>query len=248
MEPRNRRRQAVSEHPQSQGARHDQRLLRVPVDEAGADERRLDRIRKEIDGAFDALRDIKDGVSIFGSARIAEGHRWYELGREVASCLSKHGFTVITGGGPGLMEAANRGAAEEGGLSVGLNIELPHEQHTNPFVNRSLDFHYFFARKLMFVRYSRAFVIMPGGFGTLDEMFESLTLIQTHRINAFPTILVDSEFWDPLLEWIDHGLEDSGLISAGDKERLVVADEPMQVCKHVMRASEEQRRLNAAAG
>ena len=223
------------------GVRHDRNLLRVPVDKATDDERRLDRIHKEVEGAFHALRDIDEGVSIFGSARIDEGHRWYELSRETAACLSHHGYTVVTGGGPGLMEAANRGAAEAGGLSVGLNIELPHEQHVNRYVNRQFQFHYFFARKLMFVRFARAFVILPGGFGTLDEMFESLTLIQTHRIHAFPTILVDSEFWDPLLEWIDSGLEDSGLISPGDKELLVVADEPEQVCKHVMRASEVQR-------
>jgi uncharacterized protein (TIGR00730 family) len=223
------------------GAQHDRHLLRVPVDAKADDERRLDRIHKEVEVAFDALRDIEEGVSIFGSARIAEDHPWYELTRETAACLTDHGYTVITGGGPGLMEAANRGAAEAGGLSVGLNIELPHEQGTNPYVNRSLQFHYFFARKLMFVRYARAFVIMPGGFGTLDELFEALTLIQTHRIKFFPIILVDSRFWDPMLEWIDRGLEDHGLISPGDKELLVVADEPMQVCKHVMRASERQR-------
>jgi uncharacterized protein (TIGR00730 family) len=227
------------------GARHDQHLLRVPTDVKAKDEERLDRIRREVEAAFDALRDIDEGVSIFGSARIVEGHPWYELCRETAHCLTEHGYTVLTGGGPGLMEAANRGAAEAGGLSVGLNIELPHEQHTNPYVNRSLNFHYFFARKLMFVRYARAFVIMPGGFGTLDELFESLTLIQTRRIKLFPTILVDSTFWDPLLEWIDRGLEEHGLISPGDKELLVVADEPMQVCKHVMRASERQRALTS---
>jgi uncharacterized protein (TIGR00730 family) len=223
------------------GARHDRHLLRVPVDLEADDERRLERIHDEIDDAFQALREVEEGVSIFGSARIEEGHPWYELCRETAACLTHHGYTVITGGGPGLMEAANRGAAEAGGLSVGLNIELPREQHVNPYVNRSLQFHYFFARKLMFVRYARAFVIMPGGFGTLDEMFESLTLIQTERIQHFPTILVGSKFWNPLLEWIDLGLEDHNLISPGDKERLVVADEPMQVCKHVMRASERQR-------
>jgi uncharacterized protein (TIGR00730 family) len=223
------------------GARHDRHLLRVPVDLEVDDERRLDRIHDEIDAAFKALRDVEEGVSIFGSARVEEGHPWYELCRETAACLTAHGFTVITGGGPGLMEAANRGAGEAGGLSVGLNIELPREQHLNPYVNRSLDFHYFFARKLMFVRYARAFVIMPGGFGTLDEMFESLTLIQTNRIEHFPTILVGSAFWDPLLEWIERGLEQNGLISPGDKELLVLADEPMQVCRHVLRASERQR-------
>lgn len=223
------------------GGRHDQHLLRVPVDLEADDERRLNRIHDEIDAAFDALRDVEEGVSIFGSARVAEGHPWYELCRETAACLAEHGYTVITGGGPGLMEAANRGAAEAGGLSVGLNIELPREQRTNPYVNRSLHFHYFFARKLCFVRYARAFVIMPGGFGTFDELFESLTLIQTHRIRHFPTILVDSAHWEPLLEWLDRGVEDHGLISTEDRELLVVADEPMQVCRHVLRASERQR-------
>jgi uncharacterized protein (TIGR00730 family) len=220
----------------------DERLLRVPCDIEADDEKRLDRIRAEIDAAFDALRDVEEGVSIFGSARVVEeGHPWYELSRETAACLTKHGYTVITGGGPGLMEAANRGAVEAGGESIGLNIELPHEQHANPYLTRSLTFHYFFARKLMFVRYARAFVIMPGGFGTLDELFEALTLIQTNRIQHFPVILVGSEFWAPLLEWIDHGLEDHGLISPGDKELLMVADEPMQVCQRVIQASEEQR-------
>src|SRR5215218_1911593 len=224
------------------GPKGDEHLLRVPADAEGQDELRLYRIREELDRGFDAMRDVDEGVSVFGSARIAEGHRWYELCRQTAACLSRHGLAVITGGGPGLMEAANRGAAEAGGVSVGLNIELPHEQHENPYVNRSLQFHYFFARKLMFVRYARAFVIMPGGFGTLDKLFEALTLIQTDRIYHFPVILVGSEFWDPLLEWIDRGLEDNGLISPGDKELLVICDEPMQVCKHVMRASEQQKK------
>jgi uncharacterized protein (TIGR00730 family) len=156
---------------------------------------------------------------------------------------AKHGFAVITGGGPGLMEAANRGAAEAGGLSVGLNIELPMEQEPNPYANRTIRFHYFFARKLMFVRYARAFVIFPGGFGTLDELFESLTLIQTHRIKHFPAILVGSEFWGPMLSWIDDSLEDHGLISPGDKELLLVADRPEEVCEHVLRASERQREM-----
>ena len=150
---------------------------------------------------------------------------------------------MITGGGPGLMEAANRGAAEAGGLSVGLNIELPHEQQPNPYANRALDFHYFFARKLMFVRYARAFVIFPGGFGTLDEMFESLTLIQTHRIQHFPTILVDSDPGARCSSWIDDSLEDDGLIGPGDKELLLIADTPEEVCDHVRRASAAQKQL-----
>ncbi len=222
---------------------HDEHLLRVPADAEGQDDLRLERIKAEVDAGFDALRDIDNGVSVFGSARIAENHPWYELCRETAACLVEHGFSVITGGGPGLMEAANRGAAEAGGISIGLNIELPHEQAPNPYANRSLDFHYFFARKLMFVRYARAFVIFPGGFGTLDEMFESLTLIQTHRIKHFPTILVGSDHWRPLLEWIDRGLEDNGLISAGDKELLVLVDSAGEVCRHVRRARERQGNL-----
>ena len=221
----------------------DQRLLRVPCDIEAEDDLRLDRIRKEVEMGFDALRDVEDGVSVFGSARVAEGHRWYGLCREISACLVEHGFSVITGGGPGLMEAANRGATEAGGLSIGLNIELPHEQHPNPYINRSLNFHYFFARKLMFVRYARAFVIMPGGFGTLDEMFESLTLIQTERIQNFPTILVDSAHWRPLLDWIDDTLEDDGMIGPDDKRLLVTADSPHEVCEHVIRASQAQKQL-----
>lgn len=174
---------------------HDEQLLRVPCDVEEQEELRLERIHDEVERGFDALRDIDDGVSIFGSARVREGDRWYELCRQTAACLAAEGFTVITGGGPGLMEAANRGAAEAGGLSVGLNIELPMEQQVNPYANRVLNFHYFFARKLMFVRYARALVIFPGGFGTMDELFESITLIQTNRIEHFPTILVDSEHW-----------------------------------------------------
>jgi uncharacterized protein (TIGR00730 family) len=227
----------------SVGPKGDEHLLRVPFDAEGQDEARLYRIREEVDRGFDALRDVEDGVSVFGSARIGEGHPWYELCRETSTCLAEHGFAVITGGGPGLMEAANRGAAEAGGLSIGLNIELPREQEPNRYANRAVDFHYFFARKLMFVRYARAFVIFPGGFGTLDELFESLTLIQTDRIKHFPAILVDSEFWKPMLSWIDDSLEDEGLISPEDKELLFVADSPDEVCDHVRRASERQKRM-----
>ena len=229
------------------GAKRDEHLLRVPCDVEAQDDVRLQRIHDEVERGFDALRDVDDGVSVFGSARVGEGHRWYELCRETSACLAKHGFTVITGGGPGLMEAANRGAAEAGGDSVGLNIELPREQHPNPYANRALDFHYFFARRLMFVRYARAFVVFPGGFGTLDELFECLTLIQTDRIKHFPAILVDSEHWAPLLSWIDDSLEDDGLISAGDKELLFVADTPEEVCAHVLKASSRQKELASRA-
>jgi uncharacterized protein (TIGR00730 family) len=226
---------------ETEGARRDEELLCSPCDVEEEDEKRVARIGAEIDKGFDALRDVEDGVSIFGSARVPEGHRWYELCRETAACLAREDFTVITGGGPGLMEAANRGADEAGCLSVGLTIELPHEQVTNPYVNRQVDFHYFFARKLCFVRYARAFVCFPGGFGTLDELFESLTLIQTDRIQHFPTILVDSEFWGPLREWVDERLDDGGLISHPDLDLLHIADTTEEVCSYVRQAKAAQR-------
>jgi hypothetical protein len=221
--------------------RDDQELLRSPVEVEAEDDQRLARIHNEVERGFDALREIEDGVSVFGSARVPEGHRWYELCRETAALLAESGLTVITGGGPGLMEAANRGAAEAGGRSVGLNIELPHEQESNPYANLPLHFHYFFARKMMFVRYARAFVIFPGGFGTLDEMFESLNLIETERVAHFPTILVDSGHWAPLLEWVDDSLEDEGLVSTPDREMLITVDTPEQVCDHVLHACSAQR-------
>jgi uncharacterized protein (TIGR00730 family) len=223
------------------GARRDQELLSTPVDVEAEDDRRLDRIHAEVEMGFHALREIEDGVSVFGSARVPEGHRWYELCRETAALLAENGLTVITGGGPGLMEAANRGAAEAGGRSVGLNIELPREQQPNPYANLALHFHYFFARKLMFVRYARAFVIFPGGFGTLDELTESLNLIETGRVRHFPTILVDSLFWAPFLGWVDDTLEDEGLISTADKEMLKTVDTPQEVCDQVLHASAAQR-------
>lgn len=218
----------------------DEDLLCCPADVGGDDPERLARITAEIAAGFEQLADIERGVSVFGSARVGEDHRWYGAARETGALLGAAGFTVITGGGPGLMEAANRGARDSGALSVGLNIELPFEQRLNPFVDRSLTFHYFFARKLMFVRYARAFVIFPGGFGTLDELFESLTLIQTGRTRRFPTILVDSAHWAPLLDWVHDGLQAHGLVAARDPELLAIADEPREVCALVERARARQ--------
>ena len=218
----------------------DEDLLCCPADVAGDDARRLERITAEIGSGFERLGDIDRGVSIFGSARVDEGHPWYVSARATAALLGAAGFSVITGGGPGVMEAANRGARDAGALSVGLNIELPFEQRLNPYVDRSLTFHYFFARKLMFVRYSRAFVIFPGGFGTLDELFESVTLMQTGRTRRFPTILVDSAHWAPMLDWLREGLEAHGLVSAGDPELLSTTDEPGEVCALVQRACARQ--------
>ena len=172
------------------------------------------------------LSKIGPCVSIFGSARTKPDHKYYKLSEEVASKIVDHGYGVITGGGPGIMEAGNKGAHLAGGTSVGLNIELPFEQHDNPYIDRdkSLDFDYFFVRKVMFVKYSQGFVVMPGGFGTLDELFEAITLIQTHKIETFPIILVGTEFWGGLIEWVKTTLLDAGNISEKDLDLIHLVD------------------------
>jgi len=209
------------------------------------DRERLERISAELGHAFAVMSEVGPAVSVFGSARTREGEAHYELSREVGRCLGRHGLAVITGGGPGCMEAANRGAQEVHALSVGLNIELPFEQEPNPYLDVSLDFHYFFTRKLIFVRYSGAFVAVPGGFGTLDELFEALVLVQTHKIDPFPVILVDSAFWGPMADWVRERLVDDRLIAPGDADLFTVCDEPEDVCRIVQAA---QRRDRASGG
>jgi len=186
------------------------------------------RILSEFVEGFEALAGVGQAVAVFGSARTAAGSPEYETARRVGAELAKAGFAVITGGGPGSMEAANRGAHEEGGLSIGCNIELPHEQHLNPYVDLSVEFHYFFARKTMFVKYADAFVIMPGGFGTLDELFESLTLIQTGKIRNFPVVLIGHAYWDGLLAWMRDVQLPAGVISQADIDLLTVTDDPVE--------------------
>jgi uncharacterized protein (TIGR00730 family) len=183
------------------------------------DRARIERIASELERAIRTLRDVEPAVAFFGSARSAEGTAEYELAREVANGVARMGFNVLTGGGPGVMEAANRGCREGGGLSVGLSIRLPVEQSTNAFVDRECAFDYFFARKLMFVRHSCAFLIFPGGFGTLDETFEALTLVQTHKIPHFPVLLFGGEFWSGLAAQLD-AMERRRLIAPGDRDRL----------------------------
>lgn len=183
--------------------------------------------------ATERLAEIRPAVSIFGSARIRPGHRWYELTVELSRQLSEAGFSVISGGGPGIMEAANRGAFEGPSPSVGLNIELPHEQTGNPYQNISLRFRHFFARKVAFAKYASAFVAVPGGFGTLDELAEVLTLVQTRVGRHIPIILVDSAFWRGLLDWMRDSLLDNGLISAEDLKLMTVVDEPGQVVEAI---------------
>ena len=189
------------------------------------DASRLARMHHEIEHGFVALRDIGRAVSVFGSARLPESDASYVAARELGRRLAAEGFAVITGGGPGLMEAANRGAHDAGGTSVGLTIELPHEQDTNPYVNLEVNFRYFFARKLMFVRYASGFVTFPGGFGTLDELTEALTLIQTAKIRHFPLILTGADYWKPFVDWVSTRLVGDGLISPQDLDLMFVTDD-----------------------
>lgn len=183
--------------------------------------------------ATERLADIRPAVSVFGSARIGPGHRWYETTVTLSRLLSEAGFTVISGGGPGIMEAANRGAFEGPSPSVGLNIELPHEQTNNAYQNISLRFRHFFARKVAFAKYASAFVAVPGGFGTLDELAEVLTLVQTRVGRHIPIILVDSAFWSGLLEWMRGSLMANGLISAEDLDLMKVVDDPAEVVEAI---------------
>ena len=189
------------------------------------------KIMGEFVSGFEKMSAIGPCVSIFGSARTKEGDPYYELATSIAKSISEAGYGIITGGGPGIMEAGNRGAHLAGGTSVGLNIDLPFEQHDNPYidVDKSLDFDYFFVRKVMFVKYSQGFVVMPGGFGTLDELFEAITLIQTNKIEKFPIILVGTDFWEGLFDWIKTTMLNKGNISAHDMDLIQIVDTEEQV-------------------
>jgi uncharacterized protein (TIGR00730 family) len=187
------------------------------------------RILSEFVEGFDALATVGPAVTVFGSARVAAGAPEYELARSIARRLAESGFAIITGGGPGIMEAANRGCREGGGLSIGCNIELPHEQGLNAYVDLGVEFKYFFARKTMFVKYADAFVIMPGGFGTLDEMFEALTLIQTGKIRDFPVVLVGTAYWQGMLDWMRTVLVPVGAVNDADIGLLKLTDDPDEV-------------------
>jgi hypothetical protein len=187
----------------------------------------VDRIADEFFEGFDAVADIAHpAVSIFGSARVGPEHPDYEAAREIGRRFAAAGFAVVTGGGPGLMEAANRGAQEAGGMSVGFNIELPHEQQPNPYLDLSLTFRHFYVRKTMFVKVADGFVILPGGFGTMDELFEALTLIQTDKVREFPVVMFDSAYWDGLVDWLRGQVLAEGMISQADARILTVTDDP----------------------
>lgn len=208
-------------------------LLQGPEpDFVSTDPWRALRILGEFVEGFDLLARVGPAVSVFGSARTGPDDPDYAAGVEIGRLLARAGRAVITGGGPGIMEAANKGACDGGGLSVGLNIELPHEQYRNPYVNLGVDFRYFFVRKTMFVKYSEAFIVMPGGFGTLDELFEALVLIQTGKVRDFPLVLYRSAHWRGLIDWMRESTLEEGWIEESDLERIHLADSPEEVVHH----------------
>ncbi|TAH38613.1 MAG: TIGR00730 family Rossman fold protein [Planctomycetota bacterium] len=197
------------------------------------------KIMGEFVEGFEALRQIGPAISIFGSARTPSGHPWYVMAERTAEQVARRGYAVITGGGPGLMEAVNKGARQGGGLSVGLNIELPMEQEGNRFQDVELHFRYFFVRKVMFARYALGYVILPGGFGTLDEFFEALTLIQTRKMENFPMVLMGEAYWSGMLEWIRDSMLRHGTIAPGDLDLFTVTDDPVEAAGLIQRALEE---------
>jgi uncharacterized protein (TIGR00730 family) len=232
-----------------QGTTTDQRLLdlRGPTDWVHTDPWRVLRIQAEFVEGFGLLAELPRAVSVFGSARTPRDHPHYAAGAAIGAALAQAGYAVITGGGPGAMEAANRGASEAGGLSVGLGIELPFEQDLNEWVDVGIAFRYFFVRKTMFVKYAQAFVILPGGFGTLDELFEALTLVQTRKVTRFPVILFGTEYWSGLIDWIRNTLAPTGTINAADLDLITVTDDIGEVMA-VIQAADAARRSGDGGG
>lgn len=205
------------------------RLLNVKDDFTKEDTWRMFRIMAEFVEGFEILSRVGKAVSIFGSSRSSPDNKYYKLAEEVAYLLAKKGFAIITGGGPGIMEAGNRGARRAKGRSIGLNIQIPTEQKANEYIDTLLDYHYFFVRKVMFVKYAKAFVIMPGGYGTLDEFYEAINLIQTQRIPRFPVVLFGSSYWKGMIKWLREEVLAQGNISASDLELFKVTDRPKEV-------------------
>jgi uncharacterized protein (TIGR00730 family) len=203
------------------------------------------RILSEFVEGFDALAEVGPAVSVFGSARIKSEHRYYRQARELGRQLAEAGYAVITGGGPGIMEAANRGCRDGGGLSIGCNIELPMEQGLNPYVDLGVEFRYFFARKVMFVKYADAFVIFPGGYGTLDELFEALTLIQTEKVQDFPVVMMGTDYWTGMIDWIRGSLLAEAAINPEDVDLLRLTDDPAEAV-HIIEAYQKGQREVAA--
>jgi uncharacterized protein (TIGR00730 family) len=219
----------------------DRRLLDTPHQDQDELREHTASIAEEFYEGFQAVERIdRPAVSIFGSARVGERSDAYAAARATAKLFGERGWAVITGGGPGVMEAANRGCREGGGLSVGFNIELPHEQHENPYLDIELTFRHFYARKTMFVKPAQGFVVFPGGFGTSDELFESLTLIQTGKVLHFPVVLFDSSFWSPLLAWVRDPLLAQGMVSPEDLDLLTVTDKPAEAVERIVARHNER--------
>ncbi len=213
----------------------DEQLLDGPGGFVHSDPWRVLRIQAEVVQGIDLMSAaVKKGVTLFGSARVGPDEPQYAAARETARLLAKRGYDIITGGGPGIMEAANRGAREGGGVSVGLNIELPFEQSANPYCDKVINFKYFFVRKTMFIKYSLAFVVFPGGFGTLDELFEAVTLIQTGKIHRFPVVLFGSDYWKGLIDWLRERVLAEKKISPADLDLFYVTDDPAAAARHVL--------------
>ena len=223
-----------------QASTFDQRLLESGADHEWqhADPWRVLRIQGEFVAGFDALSKLPKAVTVFGSARTTPDDANYQLGVEVGRKLAEHSYAVITGGGPGIMEAANRGAHEADGLSVGLGIELPHEQGLNEYVDLGLNFRYFFARKTMFLKYSQAFICLPGGMGTMDEFFEVMCMVQTGKVTNYPIVLMGTEYWTGLLEWMDKTLAAGGFINESDRELFLLTDDPDEALSHIIKRHE----------
>ena len=210
------------------------------------DAERLAEIEAEMEAGFDALADVRCGISLFGSARLPADDPAYEAAQATARMLGEAGYAIITGGGPGIMEAANKGAREAGAPSIGLNIDLPHEQAPNPYQDRELLFEHFFARKVMFVRYAIGFVVFPGGYGTLDELFEAMNLIVTEKIHEFPVVLYGSDYWAPLIGWLREAVVARGMLTERELARLRVVDTPPEVLAIVDAAARAQGRAPVA--
>ncbi|KQB86302.1 TIGR00730 family Rossman fold protein [Corynebacterium lowii] len=219
----------------NQESTYDQRLLELRADHdwMHADPWRILRIQSEFVSGFDALADLPPAVSVFGSARVPADHPYYSLGVELGQALVKAQYAVMTGGGPGLMEAPNKGAQQAGGLSVGLGIELPHEQRLNEYVDVGLNFRYFFVRKVMFLKYSQGFVCLPGGMGTLDELFEVLCMVQTGKMSNYPIVLMGTEYWGGLIQWIRERLVEEKMVSPQDADLFFVTDSVEEAVSHI---------------
>ena len=194
---------------------------------------RIFRIMAEFVESIEVLSKVHNAVTIFGSARVKPDNVYYQKAEALGRILAQNGFSVITGGGPGIMEAANKGATEAGGTSIGMNIKLPFEQKPNPYANLHIEYKYFFIRKVMFVKYALAYVILPGGFGTMDELFEALTLIQTKKVKSFPLILMGGDYWKGLIDWLRQSMLEQKMISPDDLEMIQIIDEPEDVVKHI---------------